>query len=178
MFSPHVHVALGRHWCNRKSAAKCLSAHEFAKIPGDVWFKVEVPRGNTTEDGGVNNCPPHDGMPKHVRCPERGRIRDYQNENRHHEMTRPRSASAKAAGDQSHKAANYRDEWGGDMQPFGASHSFAAHKMWADVQNRERNRQEHSHRRECREPGQDSNGERSIHLTQLICPWRWAPSNL
>src|SRR5437764_6554848 len=51
-----LHLALRGCKGNRKSAAKCLSLRELTKIRSDIWFEIEVPQGDTTEGGGVNNC--------------------------------------------------------------------------------------------------------------------------
>jgi len=89
----------------------------------------------------------------------------HQPKYRHHEMARPRFARGKTVRDRSHQAANHRDERGGDMQPFRASHFFTAHEVRPDVENRERDRDKHSCGRERRQPAQDSNAQGLLHLT-------------
>ena len=51
-------------------------------------------------------------------------------------------------------------------RPFRSSHSFAAHEVRPDVENRESDRSEHSCGCECREPTQDSNAEGLLHLNR------------
>src|SRR5215212_1380965 len=95
---------------------------EFAKIVSDVWFEVEVPAACAPKPRGVNDGAPHNRVPKHIQCAERGRIHDYQHKYRHHEMARPRFARGETVRYRSHQAAYHRDERGGDMQPIRASH--------------------------------------------------------
>ena len=164
-----LHFALRPQQRNRKhreifSPLPNLSPSEFAKILSDVWFEVEVPGTRTTKQRGVNDGTPHNRVPKYIQCAERGRIHDYQHKYRHHEMARPRFARGKTVRDRSHQAADHRDERGGDMQPFRASHFFTAHEVRPDVENRERDRDKHSCGCERREPAQDSNAQGLLHL--------------
>src|SRR5437762_12397105 len=91
---------------------------DFAKILSDVWFEVEVPRARTTEQRGVNDGAPHNRVLQYIECAERGRIHNYQQEYRHHDVARPWFARGKTVRDRGHQAANHGDERGGDMQPF------------------------------------------------------------
>ena len=65
---------------------------------------------------------------------------------------------------EAHQAADHRDERSGNMQPFRASHFFVAHEVRPDVENRERDRDQHSCGCERREPAQESNGQGLLHL--------------
>ena len=140
---------------------------EFAKILSDVWFEVKVPRTGATKQRGVNDGMPHNCVPKHVQRAERRRIHDYQHEYRHHEMARPCFARGKTVRDRGHQAADHRDERGGDLQPFRASHFFAAHEVRSDVEHRERDRDKHSYGCERCEPAQDSNAQALLHFEPL-----------
>ena len=83
-------------------------------------------------------------------------------------MARPRFARGKTVSDRSHQAADHRNERGGDLQPFRASHFFTAHEVRPDVENRERDRDKHSCREDPREPAQQSNGQGLLHLMVQI----------
>src|SRR4029453_7420265 len=76
-----------------------LSFCKFTKIRCDVWFEIEVPRTSTTKHRGVNDGAPHNWVPKHIQCAEHGRIYDYQDKYRHHEMARPRFMRGKTVRD-------------------------------------------------------------------------------
>ena len=81
-------------------------------------------------------------------------------------MARPRFACGKTVRNQSHQAADHRNERRGDVQPFRESHFLAAYEMGSDVENREHDRDKHSGGCECREPTQDSNAQRLLHLNR------------
>ena len=145
-----------------------LSIFQFAKIDGDVWFKIKVPDGNGAEYGRVDKRAPHDRLMNQVQRAKDGRVRNNQDEDCDYQMARPRFSRSESVSDERHENSDDDNERRGDAQPFLASNTLTAHDVWPDIESRQQDRQVHANGCQSRKPGQDTDRKRLLYF----CHWK------
>ena len=89
-------------------------------------------------------------------------IDNNQTEHRNDEVARPPFSPGKSICDERRQNSNDRHQWRGNMQPFASRDALAAHDVWADVANREQDRQVRADRCQSCKPGQDPDRKRLL----------------